>query len=404
MKLSQRIKNVKPSATLALTALANKLKAQGVDVIGFGAGEPDFDTPEPIKEAARRAINTGKTKYTPVGGIPELKAAVCEKFKRDNALSYKPAEVTVNCGGKHSFYNLMQSILDEGDEVIVPAPYWVSYPPIIALAGGRPVIVDCPGERGFKMTPEQLSEHVTDNTRAIIINSPSNPTGSAYTRAELAALAGAIAGRDIIIVSDDIYESMLYDARTFCTMANISDELKARTIVLNGVSKAYSMTGWRIGYMAGDAAIIQAVETLQSQSTSNPTSISQWAAVEALTGDQSFIGEMMTAFTRRRSLIVDGLNRAPGISCQPPDGAFYAFPRVSGVFALPGWPAVRERYAGQANSSALCSHLLDEARVAVVPGVEFGNDEYLRLSFATSDENITRGVERICEAMQRLAG
>jgi aspartate aminotransferase len=402
MKLSKRIQKVKPSATLALTALANKLKSQGIDVIGFGAGEPDFDTPVSIKNAAIHAIETGKTKYTPAGGIVELKQAVTAKFRRDNNLEYKISEVTVNCGGKHSFYNLMQVILDEGDEVIIPAPYWVSYPPMVTLADGVPVILQCSEENGFKIVPEQLKSAITPRTRAVVINSPSNPTGAAYTREELEALAGALDGRDILIISDDIYESILYDGRRFVNMANISDAIKGMTIILNGVSKAYSMTGWRIGYMAGNETIIKAIETLQSQSTSNPTSISQWASVEALAGDQSVIDDMMVAFARRRKLIADGLDGIPGITCRKPDGAFYAFPRVSEVYKMKGWSDIAAKYKNEFNSSSLCSYLLDEARVAVVPGVEFGNDEYLRLSFALSDEQITRGVTRIDEAVRRL--
>jgi aspartate aminotransferase len=402
MNFSERIMQVKPSATLELTALANRLKAQGVDVIGFGAGEPDFDTPQSIKEAACRAIEAGKTKYTPAGGIPELKKAVIEKFKRDNNLDYTPAEVTINCGGKHSFYNLMQVLLNEGDEVIVPAPYWVSYPSIVTLAGGKSVIVDCPESRGFKMTPDQLKKAITRKTRAVILNSPSNPTGAVYDRKELESLAEIILEKDILVISDDIYECMLYGGKTFCNAASLSEELKKKTVVLNGVSKTYSMTGWRIGYMAGDSQIIKHVETLQSQSTSNPTSIAQWASVEALNGDQSVINDMLHAFSRRRALIVEGLNAIPGISCPWPDGAFYAFPGVSGIFGFKGWKSVKEKYQSTNNSSVLCSYLLDEARVAVVPGVEFGNDDYLRLSYATSDENITKGLARIAEAVQKL--
>ncbi len=403
MKLSKRIMNVKPSATLELTALANRLKAQGVDIIGFGAGEPDFDTPQSIKDAAKRAIDTGKTKYTPAGGIVELKNAVIAKFQKENGLEYKLAEVTINCGGKHSFYNLMQVILDPGDEVIVPAPYWVSYPTMVELAEGKPVIIDCPESTGFKLTPEQLKNGISDRTRAIVINSPSNPTGSAYSKSELEAIAKIVEDREIILISDDIYESIVYDDFKFYNIANMSEALKKKTIVLNGVSKTYSMTGWRIGYMAGDSDVIKGVENLQSQSTSNPTSIAQWAAVEALAGDQSVKDEMLTAFRRRRKIIVDGLNSISGISCMHPDGAFYAFPRVSGIYELSRWPEVKAKYGSKGNSSVLCSYLIDEARVAVVPGIEFGNDDYIRLSFATSDENITKGVERIGEAVRKLA-
>ncbi len=401
MKLSRRIQLVKPSPTLALSAHAAALQAQGIDVVGFGSGEPDFDTPEPIKEAAKKAIDGGKTKYTPAGGIKDLKEAVVAKFGRDNNLEYGASEVTINCGGKHSFYNLMQVLLDEGDEVIVPAPFWVSYPPMVLLAGGKPVIIDCPEEEGFRLSPERLAGAITDRTRAVVINSPSNPTGAAYPRGDLEVLAAVIGDREIAVISDDIYESILYDGAVFSNMANVSDEMKRKTFVLNGVSKAYSMTGWRIGYMAGDAAVIKNVETLQSQSTSNPTSIAQWAAVAALTGDQGVIAPMLEAFTRRRKLIAEGLNAVPGISCSLPDGAFYAFPRVSGVYGLKGWGDVAARYEG-GSSSRLCSYLIDEARVAVVPGIEFGNDDHIRLSFATSDANIVKGVERIGEAIAKL--
>ena len=300
MKFSERILQVKPSPTLEVTALANALKAKGIDVIGFGTGEPDFDTPEHIKAAAIRAIESGKTKYTPSGGIPELKKAIIEKFKRDNNLEYKPSEVIVNSGGKHSFYNLMQVLLNRGDEVIIPAPYWVSYPPMTMLADGTPVIIDTTEEEGFKMTPDQLDRAITPRTRAVVINSPSNPTGSAYTKKDIQAIAEVVGDRDILLLSDDMYESILYDGFEFYNIANVSDKMKQKTMVMNGVSKAYSMTGWRIGYMAGDAAIMAQVDTLQSQSTSNPTSISQWAAVEALNGDQEPVKDMVDAFARRR--------------------------------------------------------------------------------------------------------
>jgi len=361
VKLSKRIQQVKPSPTLALTALAASLQAQGIDIIGFGSGEPDFDTPAGIKEAAKRALDQGKTKYTPAGGIKELKAAVVEKLKRDNSLSYEQSQVTINCGGKHSFYNLMQVLLDDGDEVIIPSPYRVSYPPMVSLAGGVPVIVECPERNGFRLTPKQLLGAITDKTRVVVLNSPSNPAGAAYTRDDLAALAGAIAGRDIAVVSDDIYESIMYDGRAFANMANISEEMKQKTFVLNGVSKAYAMTGWRIGYMAGDAAVIKNVETLQSQSTSNPTSIAQYAAVAALSGDQNPVMEMVSAFARRRTLIVNGLNKVPGFACSQPDGAFYAFPRISDVYRFRGWEKIASRYEGSGNSSKLCSYLIDEA-------------------------------------------
>ncbi len=402
MQFSERILQIKPSATLEITALANAMKAKGIDVIGFGSGEPDFDTPKTIKDAAIRAIETGKTKYTPAGGIPELKQAVVNKMKRDNNLEYKTSEITINCGGKHSFYNLMQVIINEGDEVIVPAPYWVSYPPIIQLAGGKPVIVSAAEEKGFKITPQDLKKAITRKTKAVVINSPSNPTGATYSREELSSLAEILLANDILIISDDIYESILYDNRTFFNMANFSEELRKKTVVLNGVSKAYSMTGWRIGYIAAGEDIIKKVEILQSQSTSNPTSISQWASVEALNGDQSVIAEMVKSFDRRRKIVTDGLNQVTGVNCLNPEGAFYAFPNVSGVYRLKGWKGIAEKYSSPNNSAKLTSYLIEEARVAVVPGVEFGTDENIRLSFATSDENIIKGVERIKEAVEKL--
>jgi aspartate aminotransferase len=403
MKLAERILKIKPSPTLGVTALANALKAKGVDIVSFGAGEPDFDTPNFVKTAAIRAIESGKTKYTPAGGIPELKKAVIEKFKRDNNLEYKTSEVTINCGGKHSFYNLMQVLLNKGDEVIVPAPYWVSYPPIVELADGVPVIIEASDESEFKITPEQLKKAITKRTKAIVLNSPSNPTGAAYTRSEITALAEVLADKDILIISDDIYESIIYDGFEFSNIANISEEFKKKTMVLNAVSKTYAMTGWRIGYMAGDAEIIDKVETLQSQSTSNPTSIAQWASVDALTGDQSIIKEMLTAFERRRKIIVDGLREIPGFTCFNPNGAFYAFPGVKNVYKLPGWKGVAEKYKDEYSSSTLSSFLLEEARVAVVPGIGFGADDYIRLSFATSDKNIIEGIKRIKEAITKLA-
>lgn len=403
MQFSDRILQIKPSPTLAITAVANAMKAKGIDVVGFGSGEPDFDTPRFIKDAAIRAIESGKTKYTPVGGITELKQAIAEKFKRDNNLEYSNSEITVNCGGKHSFYNLMQILLNKDDEVIVPAPYWVSYPSMISLADGNPVILYTKEENGFKITPEELTKHLTPKTRAIVINSPSNPTGATYSKLELEVIADILLEKNILVISDDIYESILYDGIHFTNIACLSEDHKRNTIVLNGVSKTYSMTGWRIGYMAGNADIIKKVEILQSQSTSNPTSISQWASIEALIGDQSVIQEMVDSFARRRKLIVEGLNSIPGITCMNPEGAFYAFPNVTGVYALPGWKGIAEKYADKPNNShRITTYLLEEAKVAVVPGAEFGSDDNIRMSFATSDENIVKGVERIKAAIQTL--
>ena len=402
MKLSDRILKIKPSPTLAITALANSLKAQGIDVIGFGSGEPDFDTADSIKEAAINSIRNGKTKYTPAGGIIELKKAVVNKFEKDNNLTYSTSEVTINCGGKHSFYNLMQVLLNDGDEVVIPAPYWVSYPSMVSLAGGNPVIIEATEEMGFKITPDQLKKSITEKTKAIVINSPSNPTGAAYSKDELEALGNVVLDKDIIIISDDIYESITYDDFKFYNIASISEEFKKKTIVLNGVSKTYAMTGWRIGYMAGDEKIIKKVETLQSQSTSNPAAASQWAAVEALSGDQTVITEMLVAFTRRRKLIIDSLNKIPGFNCINPNGAFYAFPGVKEVYNLAGWSKIKNSYDDEHKSSKLSSYLLKEANVAVVPGIAFGTDDHLRLSFATSDENIEEGIKRIKEAIQKL--
>ncbi len=402
MKFSNRILDVKPSPTLAVTAMAKAMKAQGIDILDFGSGEPDFDTPEFIKKAAIEAINSGKTKYTPAGGIPDLKRAVIEKLKRDNNLDFSIDEITINCGGKHSFFNLMQVLLQPGDEILIPSPYWVSYPSMVSLADGVPVVIDTKEETGFKITPDQLKSAINHRTRGIVINSPSNPTGSAYTKEELLQLAEVLKGTDILILSDDIYESIVYDGFKFHNIASLVPELKPQTIVLNAVSKTYSMTGWRIGYIAGPKEIIKHVETLQSQSTSNPTSISQWAAIAAISGDQSVIETMLEAFTRRRKIIVDGLNSIPGFSCRMPEGAFYAFPGFSDFLNNPGWKEIEGQYEGSDNSSKVCSFLLKEARIAAVPGIAFGIDNYMRLSFATSDNNITEGISRIMEAVKKI--
>lgn len=402
MKFSDRILKVKPSPTIAVTSMASLLKSQGVDIIGFGAGEPDFDTPKNISDAGIKAIETGKTRYTPSGGLPELREAVAAKFKRDNNLDYKASEVIINCGGKHSFYNLMQVLLNDGDEVIIPAPYWVSYPDMVLLAGGNPVIINTEADAGFKITPEQLESKITGKTRAVVINSPSNPTGAAYTPGELKRLAEVIEKTDIIPVSDDIYETILYDGFKFSNIANVSETMKKRAVVLNGCSKTYAMTGWRIGYMAGDQELISKIDILQGQSTSNPTTISQWAAIEALTGDQSVLAEMLSAFERRRHFVIKELNSIPGVTCYNPEGAFYAFPGVSGVYDLKGWSKISEKYKDAYKSSTLCAYLMEEARTAVVPGIAFGNDRYFRMSFATSDENLKEGLKRIRGALEKL--
>ena len=394
--LSNRAKSLKPSPTLAINAKAKSMQAQGIKVISFGAGEPDFDTPENIKRAAVRAIEEGFTKYTAVGGIDELKDAIIQKFKRDNHLTYKRSEILVSCGGKHSFYNLAQAIFDQGDEVIIPAPYWVSYPPMVALAGASPIIVDTKEEDDFKITPESLKKTVTQKTKALIINSPSNPTGSAYTKKELEKIAEIAISNNFFIISDEIYEKIVYDGFEFVSIASLNEAIKKRTIVVHGVAKTYAMTGWRIGYTAGPEEIISAMSNIQSQSTSNPTSISQKASVEALIGPQDEVRKMVSAFAQRRNYTVDRLNEIQGVSCYKPVGAFYAFPNFSSYYG--------KSYQGKkiANSTNLADFFLDVARVAVVPGVEFGVDPFERLSFATSMENIREGMDRVEEALNKL--
>jgi len=396
VKLAARVAKVKPSETLAITAKANALKAQGRDVIGFGAGEPDFDTPDHIKKAAIAAIEAGFTKYTPVGGTDELKDAIIRKLKVDNNLDYKRSQVVVSCGAKHTLYNLAQALFEEGDEVIIPAPYWVSYPDIVVLAGGTPVIVDTLEKDGFKMKPEQLKAAITGRTKAVVLNGPSNPTGAAYSPDDLKALADVLAPTDIVIISDDIYEKILYADFPFANITMIDPRLKDRTVVVNGVSKAYAMTGWRIGYAAGPEEIIGAIAKIQSQNTSNPTSISQKASVAALNGDQSVVDMMVGEFRKRRDYIVPALNDISGIRCLMPEGAFYVFPNVSGIYGL----SFAERKI--TNSTEFIEYLLDEANVATVPGAAFGSDAHIRLSYATSLKNIEEGVKRIKNAVAKL--
>lgn len=395
--LSHRVTLIKPSPTLAITAKANAMKAEGIDVVGFGAGEPDMDTPDHIKAAAIDAIRAGFTKYTPTGGIPDLKQAIIAKLKRDSGIEYKPTEILVTVGGKHAFYNLAQSLFQEGDEVIIPAPYWVSYPPMVTLADATPVILESNEKAGFKITPEQVRRAVTTRTKAIVICSPSNPTGAGYTKEELARLGEVIVEKDIFVLSDEIYEKIVYDGFESVSIASLTPELKRRTFVLNAVSKTYSMTGWRIGYAAGNAEVIAAMNRVQDQSTSNPTSIAQKAAVAALNGPQECVSSMVVEFEKRRKVIVDGLNGIEGISCYRPQGAFYVFPNVSALYG--------RMYEGKpiTGSNALTEYLLDTARVAVVPGEGFGADDYIRLSYATSMENIEKGLKRIAEAVKRLS-
>jgi aspartate aminotransferase len=397
MKLASRISTIKPSPTLAITAKANALKAEGRDVISFGAGEPDFDTPDHIKMAAVKAIEEGFTKYTPVDGIVELKDAIISKLSRDNQLAYDRSEIVVSCGAKHTLYNLTQVLFEDGDEVIIPSPYWVSYLDMVLLSGAKPVILKTAEAQGFKILPEQLESAITRNTKAIIMNSPSNPTGAVYTAPELAALAEVVSGKEVLVISDDIYEKIIYDDRPFTNIASLSKELRNRTVVVNGVSKAYSMTGWRIGYAAGPEEIINAMTKLQSQNTSNPTSISQRAAVEALNGNQASVTEMVEEFRRRRNVIVENLNAIPGVTCMLPQGAFYVFPDVSSLFG--------RSHQGQviSNSSDFAAYLLDRANVAVIPGVDFGHDNHIRLSYATSLKNIEEGLKRISSAVKGLS-
>ncbi|MEK6535746.1 MAG: pyridoxal phosphate-dependent aminotransferase [Thermodesulfobacteriota bacterium] len=396
MKLASRIALIKPSPTLTIQAKANALKASGRDIIGFGAGEPDFDTPLNIKEAAIRAIHAGFTKYTPVGGTDELKDAVIAKLQRDNQLTYRRSEIVISCGAKHSLFNVAQVLFEEEDEVLIPSPYWVSYPDIVYLTGAKPVVIRTRVGDGFKLQPAQLEAAITPRTRAIIISYPSNPAGVCYSRRELEELAAVILRKGIMIISDDIYEKIIYDDQPFFTLASLSDELKRISIVINGVSKSYSMTGWRIGYAAGSEEIVSAMTKYQSQNTSNPTSIAQKAAVEALNGPQEGVGVMAREFQKRRDLIVGRLAAIPGVTCLKPQGAFYVFPNVGSYYGRSfGEKVIR-------NSAEMATYLLDEANVALVPGGDFGHDDHIRISYATSMEQIEKGVERIRLALLKL--
>ena len=392
IKLSSRVQAVKPSPTLAITARAAELRAAGKDVIGLGAGEPDFDTPEHIKEAARKAIADGKTKYTAVDGTPGLKQAIIAKFKRDNGFDYTPEQILVSCGGKQSFYNLAQAILDPGDEVIIPAPYWVSYPDMSILAGGVPVLIHAGADQHFKITPAQLRGALTDRTRLVVINSPSNPTGMAYSAEELEALGDVLREYPkVAIASDDMYEHIRWDLdQPFVNIQNACPDLADRILVLNGVSKAYSMTGWRIGYAGGPATIIKAMKKIQSQSTSNPTSISQYAAEAALNGPQDCIREMLVQFKKRHDYVVERLNRMPGIDCLKTDGTFYVFPSVRGMI---------DAIDGVGDDLQLAEHLIVNAGVALVPGTAFGLGGHVRISIATSMENLEKALDRMEKVM-----
>jgi len=386
ISLSDRVRRIKPSPTLAVTAKAAELKAKGLDILSLGAGEPDFDTPAHIKAAAEKAIRDGFTKYTAVGGTPSLKKAIIAKHARDNGLNYEPGQVVASVGGKQACYNLCQALLNEGDEVIIPAPFWVSYPDMALLAGGKPVIIETSAETRYKITAAQLAAAITPRTRLLFLNSPSNPSGMAYSKAELAVLAEVLLRHPrIVIASDDMYEKILWTAEPFANIINACPELYSRTVVIHAVSKTYSMTGWRLGWACGPKLLIQAMSDIQSQSTSNPTSIAQVAAEAALNGDQSCVTEMCAAFKRRHDMLVAGLNRIPGVRCLPGDGTFYAFPDVSGLVAK----------LGVKDDLVLADKLMEEALVALVPGSAFGTPGHMRLSFATSETVLEKCLERI---------
>ncbi len=380
MKLAARITQVSPSMTLAVAAKAKAMKAEGLDVCSFSAGEPDFGTPSHIKIAAEKALENGKTRYGPAAGEPPLREAIAHKLRTENGLDYQAANILVTNGGKQSLYNLMQVLLDPGDEVIIPAPYWVSYPEMVKLAGGKPVIVHTSAEQGFKMSPEQLRQAITPQTRLVVFNSPSNPTGMVYTSDEVRAIAQVVIEKDILVVSDEIYEKILYDGGEHLSIGSISPEIFERTIVSHGFAKAYSMTGWRLGYLAGPVELIQAATTLQSQSTSNVCTFAQYGAIAALQGPQDCVEEMCAAFAKRRTFMLERLAAIPGVTCPTPHGAFYVFPNIS-VAGLP--------------SLEFCDQLLEKHQVATVPGIAFGADDCIRLSYATDLETIQKGLDRL---------
>lgn len=385
MKLAKRVSTLTPSTTLEITAKAKELKEQGHDVIGLGAGEPDFNTPDHILDAAEDAMRAGHTKYTPSGGLPTLKQAIIEKFVRDQNLVYSQSEIVVAIGAKHALYTLFQVILDEGDEVIIPTPYWVSYPEQVKLAGGEPIFVEAKEENEFKLTPEQLNSAITDKTRAVVINSPSNPTGMLYSKEELQELGKVCLEHDLIIVSDEIYEKLVYGNEKHISIAELSPELKQQTVIINGVSKSHSMTGWRIGYAAGDESIIKAMTNLASHSTSNPTSVSQYAAIAAYNGTQEPVQVMKDAFEQRLNKIYEQLVKIPGFTCVKPKGAFYLFPNATEAAKLTGFSTVDEWVKA----------LLEEEKVALVPGSGFGSPDNVRLSYATSLDQVEHALERI---------
>lgn len=388
MKLAHRIGQVTPSLTLAISAKAKAMKEEGLDICSFSAGEPDFDTPDHIKAAAKQALDNGKTRYGPAAGEPKLRDAIVRKFQRDNQLTYSSNQILVTNGGKQSLYNLMQVLIDPGDEVIIPTPYWVSYPEMVKLAGGVPVLVETTLETGFKMSPEQLRQAITPQTKLLIFNSPSNPTGMVYSPAEVKALAQVVVEADIWVVSDEIYEKILYDGAEHLSIAAASPEAYARTLISNGFAKAYSMTGWRVGYLAGDAAVIKAAASLQGHSTSNVCTFAQYGAITALDGPQDCVAMMGKAFAQRRTVVMERLNAIPGMSCPEPGGAFYVFAKLDPALGL--------------NSMEFCTRLLDEHHVATIPGVAFGADDCFRMSYATDLATIEKGLDRLAQFVQSL--
>ncbi|MGH8005903.1 MAG: pyridoxal phosphate-dependent aminotransferase [Candidatus Binatia bacterium] len=397
MNLAKRLQLIKPSPTVMVTTQVAALRRQGLTVIDFGAGEPDFDTPEHIKDAAVTALRQGKTKYTPVGGIAELKEAIVEKLQRDNGLTYSMQEVTTNCGGKHTLFNAFHALFGEGDEVLIPAPYWVSYSDMVILAGGQPKLLLTSEETGFKVTPPQLQAAIGPQSKALLLNSPSNPTGAAYSEGELRQLAEVIERSNLLVISDDVYEKFLYDSPRCAHLLTLKPHLRERVLIANSLSKTYAMTGWRLGYAAGPREVIAAIETLQSQSTSNPTSITQAAGVAALTGPQESVGIMAREFAKRRDYVVQRLRAMPGVSCTLPEGAFYVFPRLSAYFGAQ-W---QEKTITSAMDLSL--YLLQEAKVAVVAGEGFGSSDHIRISYATSMQNLEQGLEQIETALGKLS-
>jgi aspartate aminotransferase len=397
MKLSERTKDIKPSITLALAAKAAAMRAQGVGVINFAAGEPDFDTPDRIKEAAIQALKKGMTKYTEVRGIQPLREIIAEKYQRDEGLQYGTDEILVSCGGKHSLYNVFQAVLNDGDEVLIPAPYWVSYRDMALLAGAVPRMVETKRENGYRITANELQAALGPRVRIFILNTPNNPTGAAYSRDELEALSRVLEPHECFIISDDVYEKIVYDGFRFQNIVGINGKLRERTVIVNSLSKTYAMTGWRIGYALGPAPLISTAAKIQSQSTSNPTSFAQAAAVEALKGPQDEVGEMVREFQRRRNTIVERLNAMEGVECLNPEGAFYVFPRIGSLFGK------KSKKTTIASASDLTDFLLEEAQVVLVPGEDFGSVDHVRFSYATSFEDIERGCDRIEAALKKLS-